>query len=124
MPEVLILDSREDSNRKLTAVLYALYALGWFTFITAIAALIVNYIKLDEVRGTWLESHFRWQMRSFWFGMLWAGLLIAFVVVTLGVGAFVAWIPHGVLMVWLLYRIVRGWLNLNDGKPMYPAMPL
>ncbi|WP_085318217.1 DUF4870 family protein [Derxia lacustris] len=118
MSQVLIVDDREAANRKLAGLLYALYALGWFTLVTAVAALIVNYLKLDEVRGTWLESHFRWQMRSFWFGLLWAAVLAVFVVVTLGLGLFVVWIPHAVLVVWLIYRIVKGWLYLSDGRAM------
>jgi len=123
MNEVLIVDDRDTANRKLTAILYALYALGFFTFVTAIAALVVNYIKLDDVRGTWLESHFRWQMRSFWFGLMWSALLVVFVVMTLGIGAFIAWLPHGVLLIWLIYRLVKGALYLNERKPMYAVRP-
>jgi uncharacterized membrane protein len=73
---------------------------------------VMNYVKKDEVAGTWLESHFRWQIRTFWFGLLWGvvGGLLAIVVVGFAV-LFAA-------AVWIIYRIVKGWLNLNDNKPM------
>lgn len=51
---------------------YALQAIGFFVGITYIVAIIINYVKRDDVKGTWLESHFRWQMRTFWFSLLWA----------------------------------------------------
>jgi uncharacterized membrane protein len=76
-------------------------------------------VKRSESRGTWLESHFRWQIRTFWFGLLWVGLCLAFVVVTLGVGIVIAWLPLGVVGLWFIYRIARGWLRLVDHTPMY-----
>lgn len=71
------------------------------------------------MRGTWLESHFRWQIRTFWFGLLWALLCVLFVIGTLGIGVIVVWIPVGILTLWFIYRIIRGWLALRDRKPMY-----
>jgi uncharacterized membrane protein len=76
-------------------------------------------VKRSEVRGTWLESHFRWQIRTFWFGLLWVALCGAFVVGTLGNGLLIAWLPLTVVGLWFVYRIVRGWLRLTDGRPMY-----
>ncbi len=73
----------------------------------------MNYLKKDDVAGTSLESHFRWQIRSFWFSMLW--MFIGALLTMVFVGIFVI-IAAGV---WFIYRIVRGWLNLNDNKPMY-----
>jgi uncharacterized membrane protein len=63
--------------------------------------------------GTVLESHFRWQMRTFWFGLLWAvlGVILAFVIV-----GFVVLLVNAI---WIIYRIAKGWLNLNENKPMY-----
>ena len=100
------------SLRTLTTVVYALQAAGFFIGITWIVALVINYVKREEVTGTWLESHFRWQIRTFWFGMLWAaiGLPLCFVLV-----GFAVLFADGV---WLIYRIVKGWLNLNDSRPM------
>jgi len=85
---------------RLTHVIYALHAVslligivtaativGAFLFSwPSIVAVILNYAKRSEVRGTWLESHFRWQIRTFWFGALWVGLCVLFVIATLGIG--------------------------------------
>ena len=97
------------------ATVVGAFLLGW----PSIIAVILNYVKRSEVRGTWLESHFRWQIRTFWFGALWVSLCMVFVVLTLGIGLLVAWLPLGVVGLWFIYRIVRGWLALNDHRPMY-----
>jgi uncharacterized membrane protein len=96
------------------ATLVGAFLLGW----PSIIAVILNYVQRSEVRGTWLESHFRWQIRTFWFGFLWAGLCMLFVVVTLGVGMLIAWLPLGLVGLWFIYRIARGWLRLIDHRPM------
>lgn len=104
----------------LTGILGAATIVGAFlTGWPSIIAVILNYVKRSEVRGTWLESHFRWQIRTFWFGLLWVALCILFVVVTLGVGALIAWLPLAFVGFWFIYRIARGWLALNDRRPMY-----
>jgi uncharacterized membrane protein len=118
---------------RLTHVIYALHAASLVTgiitaatvvgaFLTgwpSLIAVILNYVKRSDVRGTWLESHFRWQIRTFWFGLLWVGLCLLFVVVTLGIGLLIAWLPLGVVGLWFIYRIGRGWLRLMDRRPMY-----
>ena len=91
------------------------FLIGW----PSIVAVILNYIKRGEARGTWLESHFRWQIRTFWFGLLWAVLCLGFVVVTLGIGLIVVWIPLAILTVWFIYRVVRGWMALSSREPLY-----
>jgi uncharacterized membrane protein len=98
--------------KTLTLAVYALQAAGFFLGITWIVAVVINYVKREEVAGTWLESHFRWQIRTFWFGLLWGviGGILALVLV-----GFAILFADGV---WIIYRIVKGWLNLNDGKPM------
>ena len=115
----------------LTHVIYSLHALSLVTgivgaatvvgaFLTgwpSIIAVILNYVKRSEARGTWLESHFRWQIRTFWFGLLWATLCVLFVVFTLGIGILIAWLPLGVVGLWFIYRMARGWLALNDHRP-------
>ena len=106
-------DERKSDLKTLTMVVYGLQAVSFFTGITALIAVIINYVKRDGVQGTWLESHFRWQIRTFWFGLLWGVIgAVLFIVV---VGWFVL-IADGV---WMIYRIVKGWLDLMDGKPMY-----
>lgn len=98
-----------------TATVIGAFLIGWPSLI----AVILNYVKRSEVRGTWLESHFRWQIRTFWFGLLWVGLCVLFVVLTLGVGILIAWLPLAIVSIWFIYRIGRGWMRLRDGRPMY-----
>src|SRR5438128_715511 len=88
---------------------------GW----PSIIAVILNYVKRSEALGTWLASHFRWQIRTFWFGILWVALCLLFVVATLGVGLLIAWLPLGVVGLWFIYRVASGWLRLKDRRPMY-----
>lgn len=122
-----------DGVRWWTNVIYLLHAFSLLTGILGVAtvigaflvgwpsvlAVVLNYLKRSEARGTWLESHFRWQIRTFWFGLLWAILCGTFVVMTLGLGIFVVWLPLAALTVWFIYRVARGWLALTDGRPMY-----
>src|SRR5213595_2349959 len=112
----------------LTHVIYALHAVSLIMEIIGVAtivgafltgwpsiiAVILNYVKRGDVRGTWLESHFRWQIRTFWFGLLWIALCITFIVMTLGIGIIIAWLPMALVGLWFVYRVVRGWLALND----------
>jgi len=118
---------------KLTHVIYALHAFSLVTgiigaativgaFLTgwpSILAVILNYAKRREVRGTWLELHFRWQIRTFWFGLLWVTLCALFIIATLGIGLLIAWLPLSLVGLWFIYRIARGWLRLLERQPMY-----
>ena len=126
-------DPRMDSLVTWTHAIYALHAFSLLTgilgaatvvgaFLTgwpSIIAVILNYVKRGEVRGTWLESHFRWQIRTFWFGLLWISLCAFFVLITLGIGLIVAWVPFFAIGLWFIYRIARGWMALRDGRSMY-----
>ena len=97
------------------ATVIGAFLIGW----PSIIAVILNYVKRDDARGTWIESHFRWQIRTFWFGLLWVMICMLFIVMTLGIGILVAWIPLGFITIWFIYRIVRGWIALNARRPMY-----
>jgi len=97
------------------ATIFGAFLTGW----PSIIAVILNYVKRSEARGTWLESHFRWQIRTFWFGLLWISLCIAFIIATLGIGLLIAWLPIGAVSLWFIYRIARGWMALSDGRSMY-----
>ncbi len=111
--EVIVPDETKMRSLKTVAfVVYVLYALSYFTGVSAIVGIIVNYVKKEDVAGTWLESHFRWQIRTFWFGLLWA--VIGGLTVFILIGAAILFANF----CWIIYRIVKGWLNLNDGKPM------
>lgn len=102
-----------SAEKNLTLVIYGLMAAAYFLGFTSIVAVIINYVKREDVRGTWLDSHFRWQIRTFWFSLLWG--LIGLLTVTFVIG-------YVVLLgafIWGIYRIVVGFLALNKGKPMY-----
>lgn len=114
----------------LTHVVYALHAFSAIVGLTtaafvvtafltgwpSIIAVVINYVKRSDVRGTYLESHFSWQIRTFWWALLWvllAGLLIITVI-----GIPVAWVIAVAAGLWVLYRIARGWLALLSNNPM------
>ena len=102
-----------QSSVNLTQVLYGLQA-GSFLFpLTLFVAVIINYVKRDQIEGTWLESHFRWQIRTFWFALLWGAIGLITTVI------FIGFIILFANTVWLIYRIAKGWLRLNDGLKMY-----
>ena len=101
--------------KTVTMVVYALQALSFIWGLPAIVGVIINYIKREDARGTVYESHFDWQIRTFWWGLLWAVLGVLLAVVLVGfVVMFVAWI-------WMIYRVIKGWLKLIEGKPVFPA---
>jgi len=101
------------SAKTITTVVYALQAVAFLVGITALVAIIINYVKRGDVQGTWLASHFKWQIRTFWYSMLWAviGFVLLFV--------FIGYLVLMANVVWVIYRIVKGWLRLVDNKPMY-----
>src|ERR1700752_5517156 len=92
----------------LTGILGAATVVGAFlTGWPSLIAVILNYVKRSDVRGTWLESHFRWQIRTFWYGLLWVSLCLAFIIVTFGIGLLVTWLRVALVGFWFVYRIVR-----------------
>ncbi len=101
--------------KTVTMIVYALQAGSFVLGVTSIAAIIINYLKRDDVRGTWLASHFRWQIRTFWFGLLWGA--VGGITALLGIG----FVLLAVDLVWVVYRIVKGWLRLSEGREMYAA---
>jgi uncharacterized membrane protein len=112
-----------SSSVTIMHVIYALHALAPFTFWTlAIVAWLIGLVTRDDVRGTWLESHHTWTTRTFWWGLLWAalawGTFWVLGLLTLGIGMFVLWILPAAVLIWYLYRVVRGWLRLNDRQPV------
>lgn len=107
---------------RLCHVLYALHLLAPFTAWTlAAVAMVIGLFKRDDVRATWVETHYAWLVRTFWWGLLWAilawGTFWLIGILTLGFGMFVLWILPLTVVVWYLYRVIKGWLRLNDGKP-------
>ena len=90
---------------------------GAFVFgVPSLLAVILNYSKRGSVRGTWLDSHYRWQIRTFWFTALWL-LVYGLLIITL-IGIPIAWVLIVVLGVWVAYRVIRGWLALAERRPV------
>jgi uncharacterized membrane protein len=85
--------------------------------IPSILAVVLNYAKRGDARGTWLESHYSWQIRTFWFAILW--VLVAAILTVTVVGIPFAIVILIAITAWLVYRIGRGWLRLRDRRPMY-----
>ncbi len=110
----MILDEAQQAElKKYTYAVYILLALSFITLITPIIGVIINYVKDEDVRGSWLESHFRWQKATFWYGLLWMALGVLTTPIIIGYGVL------AVVTIWLIYRIARGWIFLVDGKEMY-----
>lgn len=114
----------------LTHVIYGLHAFSAITGLTSAAfivtaflsgwpsiiAVIINYVKRNEVRGTYLDSHFGWQIRTFWYAVVWFVIGAVLIATVLGM---VIGVPLLIVAgLWVLYRIVRGWITLVDCKPM------
>jgi uncharacterized membrane protein len=83
----------------------------------SIIAVIMNYARRSATRGTYLESHFRWQIRTFWYALLWACLAVLAFVTIIGIPASLVGLLA--LAIWIVYRVARGWLALKDKRPMY-----
>ena len=119
-------DGRNEGLLRLTHFIYALHAFSAVmgiissaavvtSFLTgwpSILAVILNYARRSEVRGTFLESHFRWQIRTFWYAALWVVIALGLIITIIGIPF--AWLIALVTGVWVLYRIGRGWLALNE----------
>jgi uncharacterized membrane protein len=114
----------------LTHVIYGLHAIavlvgvtsaatvaGGFVFgLPSLCAVFLNYLKRGDVNGTWLESHFRWQIRTFWFTLLWLVVYGALIITIIGIP--IAWILIAILGLWVGYRVIRGWVALVDKRPL------
>jgi uncharacterized membrane protein len=130
MSERLVPTIPQDNLVLLTHIIYALHALSvimgligsafvimaFLTSWPSIIAIIINYVKRDAVRYTYLDSHFSWQIRTFWFALLW--IIIAAILFISLLGIPLSWIITIGAGIWVSYRIIRGWIALSDGKPM------
>jgi uncharacterized membrane protein len=124
----------DESLVTYTHVIYALHTLSVvigvttfhivFSFIwslPSIIAVIMNYARRAATHGTYLESHFRWQIRTFWYALLWS-VIIAVVstpLVLVLIGIPLLYLGFLMLGIWIIYRVARGWLSLKDRRPMY-----
>src|ERR1700731_3849212 len=125
----------DESLVTYTQVMYGLHSLavliGITTFHTivgsfigslpSIVAVIMNYARRSATHGTFLESHFRWQIRTFWYAVLWSVVIwcvaVPLMVILIGFPLFI--LGHYALGIWIAYRVARGWLALRDKRPMY-----
>ncbi len=102
-----------NTPRSLVIIVYALQSASLFFGFTVFIALIINYVKRADMAGTLAESHFRWQINTFWFYLLW--LVIGYFTIFLLIGYLII----AVASLWFIYRIVRGWLRIFEHRPMY-----
>jgi uncharacterized membrane protein len=114
---------RDSSLRTIGHVSYALHAIVAVgavlpgvqaSVLLLLAAFVLDMVKRDDARGTWQESHFSWRIRS----VLWAGVLYLVTSWLWLLFLIPGWIAWGLISVWFLYRVIRGWLALSNGKPM------
>ena len=133
MPNNIIESGKLVPANGLVTITHVIYGLHAFTVITgmltpmfivtafitgwpSILAVVLNYIKRSEVGGTYLESHFRWQIRTFWFALLW--VVFALLLASTFIGIPLAFVLASGAGIWVLYRVARGWLRLNDKREM------
>jgi uncharacterized membrane protein len=104
-----------QSLTQITTIVYGLQAASFLIGVSFLVALIINYVKRPDAEGTFLASHFTWQIRTFWYGLLWG--LIGMVTTYFQIGYLILVANT----VWILYRIIKGWLRLNEGKALYQS---
>lgn len=108
----------------LSALLSARAIAVRFAFgLPSIIAVVMNYARRSETHGSWLESHFRWQIRTFWYAWLWifvTSIISMPLLLLIGIGYVVGLLGLGLVGIWVIYRVLRGWLALREGR----AMPL
>lgn len=106
----------QEQLKKMALVGYILYALSIIIPFASIAAVILAYLKRSESRGTWVESHFNWLIKTFWVGLIGTiiGIILMFVVI--------GWFVLLAVTIWVIYRIIRGWLALSENRPVIADM--
>ena len=103
---------KEKELREMVTLVYALQALSVVLGVTLIGGVIIDYLKRDEAAGTWLESHIRWQIRTFWWTLVWG--VVGFITALILIGFVILFIAA----VWFIYRVAKGWVELRAGRPM------
>jgi len=96
--------------------------IGMFIWgLPSIVAVIMNYARRSATHGTYLESHFRWQIRTFWYAVLWSFIIaaVAIPLVLILIGIPILIVGYYALALWIIYRVARGWMSLRDQRPMY-----
>nr|AUN37335.1 putative transmembrane protein [uncultured bacterium] len=93
---------------------YACFAIGFFVGFTWLVGVIIAYVKRDDARGTWMESHFSWIIRTFWWSIVWT--IVGGILFVTIIGIVLAWIVWGIAWLWALYRVIKGWIRLNGAR--------
>ena len=126
MNDIVEMPANEARDRSLRTIGHVSYALHAIVAVGAVlpafqasvlllaAAFILDLVKRSDAAGTWQESHFSWRIRS----VLWAAALYLITLPLWFLFLVPGWIAWGIISIWFLYRVVRGWLSLNDQKPM------
>ncbi len=115
-PQTVSTEEQFKSHNNVALAVYILQLVSLVIPFTSVIGVIINYVKMDDVRGTFFESHFRWQIRTFWFTLLWS--VVGGILVFIGVGIIILFAT----VIWFIYRAVKGLLRLNDRKPMYQTV--
>lgn len=110
---MLIEQRNERDLSRLTLIVYVLQAIALGLGVTALIGVIINYVKRQDVKGTLYESHFEWQIRTFWFGL--GGVLLGWLLTIILIG----YVVLGVMYIWWIYRVVKGLLHWHDGRVVY-----
>lgn len=118
MAQELVLDPQLESSKNLAWWLYLLHGISFLFSLGAFSwiPLIINYVKRDDATGTFVYSHHRWQIRSFWWYLFW--MVMGGVLFLTIVGIPLAWLIWGVAWIWKAYRLVKGFVDLSDNKAM------
>ncbi|MGE6796325.1 MULTISPECIES: DUF4870 family protein [Psychrobacter] len=130
-------DSKRRSLTTYNHITYLLYVISYFTAgLLWVVPIIMNYAKRHDADGSWLATHFDWQIKTFWYSIVW--FIIGILIITFALGGFgvsmfadssniaigsfllvsIGFIIMGLTFIWHLYRIVRGWIALTDGRPV------
>jgi len=113
MNEYQQINDAEKGLKNVATAVYALQAASFLLGITYIIAVILAYVKRGEAGNTWLGTHYRWQIRTFWFSLFWS--VMGIISAVIGIGYIILF----AVMIWVLYRIIKGWMYLLEGKAIY-----
>ncbi len=118
MSQELVYERGVEDAKQFARILYVAHALTFFfsAGTLSLLVLIVNYIKRPDTAGTMVYSHHTWMIRSFWWYAAW--FILAGVIFFTFIGIPLAWAIWGIAWLWMAYRIIRGFIDLNNNKPM------
>ncbi|MDQ2987711.1 MAG: hypothetical protein M3R60_01255 [Pseudomonadota bacterium] len=118
MSHQLVLDSSLEETKNFARIMYIVHGLTFFFSLgmLSIIPVIINYVKRPYTEGTLVYSHHTWMIRSFWFYVLWMIVGGALFVTIIGIP--LAWLGWGGAWIWKAYRLIKGFVDLNNNRPM------